>query len=168
MIPPLVEIRGAPHRVLPPGIHWSSLAEIGARFATNEHRLKLFTGFVSVTEVLRAAGCKTIYLDGSFATEKEIPKDYDGCWEPAGVQVAKLDPVLLDFTNLRAAQKHKYLGEMFLATSMEISGVLFWISFRSKKLLAKRRGLSEYALQQNSHRHDYERTPVQNNPIASG
>src|SRR5262245_57146653 len=125
MIPPLIEIRGAPHRVLPPGIHWSTLAETGARFATNEHRLKLFGGFTSVAEALRVAGCKTIYLDGSFTTDKELPKDYDGCWEPAGVQVERLDPILLDFSNLRAAQKQKYLGEMFLATTTEISGSTF-------------------------------------------
>jgi hypothetical protein len=141
MIPPLVEIRGAPYRVLPPGIHWSSLAEIGARFATNEHRLKLFTGFTSVTEALRAAGCTTIYLDGSFTTEKELPKDYDGCWEPIGVQAAKLDPVLLDFTNLRAAQKQKYLGEMFLATTMEISGSTFLDFFQIEKATGQKKGI---------------------------
>jgi hypothetical protein len=141
MIPPLVEIRGAPYRVLPPGIHWSSLAEIGARFVTNEHRLKLFAGFTSVTEALRAAGCTTIYLDGSFTTEKELPRDYDGCWEPFGVQVAKLDPVLLDFTNLRAAQKQKYFGEMFLATTMGISGSTFLDFFQIEKATGQKKGI---------------------------
>ena len=142
MIPPLIEIQGAPYRVLPPGIHWSSLAEIGARFATNEHRVKLFTGFTSVTEALRFAGCTTIYLDGSFVTEKELPKDYDGCWEPTGVQVAKLDPVLLDFSNLRAAQKRKYLGEMFLATTtMEISGSTFFDFFQIEKSTGQKKGI---------------------------
>jgi hypothetical protein len=142
MIPPFVEIRGAPYRVLPPGIHWSSLAEIGARFVTNEHRLRLFTGFTSVTEALRIAGCTTIYLDGSFVTEKALPKDYDGCWEPTGVQVAKLDPVLLDFTNLRAAQKQKYHGEMFLATTMMgISGSTFLEFFQIEKATGQKKGI---------------------------
>jgi hypothetical protein len=142
MIPPLIEIRGAPYRVLPPGIHWSGLAEIGARFVTNEHRLRLFTGFTSVTDALWAAGCATIYLGGSFTTEKESPKDYDGCWELVGVQVAKLDPVLLDFSNLRAAQKQKYLGEMFLATTtMEISGSTFLDFIQIEKATGQKKGI---------------------------
>src|ERR1700722_11262230 len=116
MIPSLVEIMGAPHRVLPPGVHPSSMAEIGERFATNEHRQRLFRGFMSVADVLRGCGCMSIYLDGSFTTDKPLPNDYDGCWDPTGVDVSKLDPVLLDFANKRAAQKERYLGEMFVAT----------------------------------------------------
>jgi Family of unknown function (DUF6932) len=141
MIPPLIELPGALHRVLPPGIHWATLTEIGARFATNEHRLKLFVGFTAVAEALQTAGCTTIYLDGSFTTAKELPKDYDGCWEPVGVMVAKLDPVLLDFTNLRAAQKKKYLGEMFLASAMDISGSTFLEFFQVEKATGQKKGI---------------------------
>ena len=48
-----------------------------------------------------------MYLDGSFVTAKEFPSDFDGCWDPDGVDGAKLDPVLLVYDNLRAAQKAK-------------------------------------------------------------
>ncbi len=150
MIPPFIEIPGAPHRVLPPGIHWSSMAEIGARFATNEHRVNLFNGFISVAEVLRIAGCTAIYLDGSFATEKAFPKDYDGCWEPSGVEVAKLDPVLLDFTNRRAAQKLKYRGEMFIATTTEISGSTFLDFFQIEKATGQKKGIIGIRTKKNS------------------
>jgi hypothetical protein len=44
---------------------------------------------------------------------KDQPEDFDGCWEPAGVVASKLDPVLLDFSNSRLAQKVKYGGELF-------------------------------------------------------
>jgi hypothetical protein len=74
-------------------------------------------------------------------TEKELPKDYDGCWEPVGVQIAKLDLVLLDFSNLRAAQKQKYLGEMFLATMMEISGSTFLDFFQIEKATGQKKGI---------------------------
>jgi len=46
-------------------------------------------------------------------TAKEIPGDFDACWDPRGVDGERLDPVLLDFTNRRAAQKEKYQGELF-------------------------------------------------------
>lgn len=63
-----------------------------------------------------------LYLDGSFVTDKEAiygvaPDDYDGCWEPRGVEPALLDPVLLDFNNKRAAQKAKFGGELFPSTT---------------------------------------------------
>jgi len=99
--------------LLPSGIHWASLAEVETRFAINSHRLKLMAGFKRGIAALTAAGCQTLYLDGSFVTEKELPSDYDACWDIMGVDSRKLDPVFLDFSNKRAAQKAKYLGEFF-------------------------------------------------------
>src|SRR5262245_17707809 len=108
MIPRFVEAPGVPYGILPPGIHWASLEEVGTRFAVTPHRAWLFQGVVAVAEVLRSAGCMRMYLDGSFVTAKERPSDYDGCWEPANVNPTQLDPVLLDFSDGRAAQKLKY------------------------------------------------------------
>ena len=56
------------------------------------------------------AGCRTVYLNGSFVTSKTFPNDYDACWEEAGVDPAALDPVLLTFDPGRATQKAKYMG----------------------------------------------------------
>lgn len=66
---------------------------------------------------LKAAGCRTAYIDGSFVTDKAEPSDYDGCWDDTNVDVSLLDPVLKDFSNKRAAQKTKYLGEFFPANA---------------------------------------------------
>ncbi len=115
MIPLFIEVVGAPYPVLPPGIHWATMDEVAVRFATSPHRVWLYEGLVHAVEVLTRAGCRHLYLDGSFVTAKESPGDYDGCWDPTGVVAAKLDPVLLDFTNGRAAQKRKYRGELFIA-----------------------------------------------------
>ena len=30
---------------------------------------------------LKGAGCQTAYINGSFVTRKELPNDYDACWE---------------------------------------------------------------------------------------
>jgi hypothetical protein len=115
MIPLFIEVPGAPYPVLPPGIHWATMDEVAARFATSPRRVWLYEGLVHAVAVLTHAGCRHLYLDGSFVTAKESPGDYDGCWNSAGVVAAKLDPILLDFTNGRAAQKRKYRGELFIA-----------------------------------------------------
>ena len=67
---------------------------------------------------LKDSGCRRAYIDGSFVTAKEQPDDFDGCWEVDGVDPDKLDPVLLEFANRRAAQKAKYFGELFLANAV--------------------------------------------------
>jgi hypothetical protein len=141
MIPPLIEISGAPYRVLPPGIHWTSLAAIEGQFATNDHRKALFDGFTSAYEVLRNAGCRRVYLDGSFTTDKPLPEDYDGCWDPLGVDVRRLDPVLLDFSNLRAAQKKKYRGEMFIAARPDSPNDTFLEFFQTDKYTGEKKGI---------------------------
>ncbi|MHB8620801.1 MAG: DUF6932 family protein [Chloroflexota bacterium] len=63
-----------------------------------------------------AADCRRVYVNGSFVTAKEEPGDFDGCWEAAGVDPARLDPVLLDFSDQRNAQKEKFGGELFVAS----------------------------------------------------
>ena len=65
---------------------------------------------------LSRAGCQTVYIDGSFVTDKEVPNDFDACWEETGVAPELLDPVLLRFDAGRAAQKARYLGELFPAS----------------------------------------------------
>ena len=64
---------------------------------------------------LRDAGCKRVFVDGSFVTSKDAPDDYDGCGELEGVDPEKLDPTLLKFDNKRAAQKKEFFGELFIA-----------------------------------------------------
>jgi hypothetical protein len=141
MIPALVQLPCVPFRVLPPGIHGTTMEEIGLRFATNSRRMDLFAGFTAVVSMLQNSGCCSIYLNGSFTTEKSAPEDYDGCWDPTGVDATKLDPILLDFTNRRAAQKRKYLGEMFIATMGEASGKTFLEFFQTEKSTGARKGI---------------------------
>ena len=110
---------------LPPGVHDASWSEVAPRFSRNGHRTRLLQGLLAALTNLAGAGCRFLLLDGSFVTEKELPQDYDGAWDPAGVDPDRLDPVLLDFSNGRAAMKSKYMGELFPATSMAAPGALF-------------------------------------------
>src|ERR1051326_3511072 len=89
---------------LPPGIHWATWREFENRFGTNSRRKELLAGLRRAISVLRKAGCRTVFVDGSFVTTKELPGDFDACWSVEGVDPDLLDPVLLDFSNGRATQ----------------------------------------------------------------
>lgn len=100
---------------LPAGIHEATWDEIVAALGTNRRRVELIDGLRRAFDALRVAGCKRAFIDGSLATTKEQPGDFDGCWDARGVDPSSLDPVLLDFRHGRAAQKAKYGGELFIA-----------------------------------------------------
>lgn len=118
MIPPFSSAQDdAGHHPLPPGIHLATWTEVAQRFGTGPTRTQILDGLLLALRALEAAGCKRVFIDGSFVTSKPVPGDFDGCWDPEGVRFNDLDPTLKDFSNKRAAQKSKFLGEMFLSTS---------------------------------------------------
>ena len=127
MIPDFIDISG-PWKVLPPGIHKATLEEVEQRFAINDRRRTLFQGFKNAIDALRIAGCKVVYLDGSYVTDKIYPGDFDVCWEPNSVDVSKLDPVFLDFNNRRRNQKLKFGGEFFPSSS-KADGINEFVDF---------------------------------------
>lgn len=101
---------------LPPGIHWTTWQEIVERFGTNPERRKIISGLKKALKSLNKAKCQRVYIDGSFVTTKEIPGDFDACWDIAGVDPELLDPVFFEFESGRAAQKKKFYGELFPAS----------------------------------------------------
>ncbi|MEN6333858.1 MAG: hypothetical protein ABFE01_06315 [Phycisphaerales bacterium] len=121
MIPDFVDI-GGPWLVLPPGMHNATMEEVRVRFAISDRRKSLFSGFEDAVVSLRNAGCRAILLDGSFVTAKPIPGDFDVCWETAGVNATKLDPVFLDFSDGRKKQKERFGGEFFPADAFADTG----------------------------------------------
>ena len=127
---------------LPPGIHLATWQEVTARFGWNEHRRRLLDGLRRGIDALRLAGCATVYIDGSFVTAREMPNDFDACWDIQGVSVALLDPILLIFENERAAQKMKYLGEFFPAqAAVDSSGTVFLEYFQFNTRTGRRKGV---------------------------
>jgi hypothetical protein len=101
--------------LLPKGIHRANWQEILKRFGGNRQRQQLLTGLKEALDLLRDAGCRRVYLDGSFVTDKEFPNDVDVCWDIDGVDPLSLDSVFFDFDNGRAAQKAKFGAEFFPA-----------------------------------------------------
>jgi hypothetical protein len=100
---------------LPPGIHYATWNEIVTRYATSVRRRELLDGLLDALRSLKAAGCATAYLDGSFVTSETMPSDFDVCWESRDADLARLDAELRDFSARRAAQKARYGGELFPA-----------------------------------------------------
>lgn len=98
---------------LPPGIHSVGWSEFKAAFGYNEKRQELIKGMYLALLNLKRAGCLTVYIDGSFVTQKPDPGDYDGCWDKDNVDEILLDPILLDTSGDTYHQKRKYMGEMF-------------------------------------------------------
>lgn len=102
-----------PSGLLPPGEHEATWPEFVQRFGITPQRRLQLEGLLRALQALRAAGCRRVWIDGSFVTTKPHPGDWDGCWDPAGVVVARLDPVLTDFRDGRRAQKATFRGELF-------------------------------------------------------
>jgi hypothetical protein len=120
---------------LPAGIYWATRQEVQEHFGWNERRRELLTGLQQALESLQKAGCQTVYLNGSFVTSKDLPGDFDACWSWQGVDETKIDPVLLDFSNKRAAQKAKYGGELFPAEADAVGdGTTFSDFFQTSRL----------------------------------
>jgi hypothetical protein len=127
---------------LPPGVHDATWTEMTTRFGQTPWRSQLLNGLLAALHSLRAAGCKRAYVDGSFVTDKAIPGDFDGCWEAAGVDPNRLDPALLDFSNARAAQKARFGGELFPATSAAVPvGTAFLDFFQRDKNTGSQKGI---------------------------
>jgi hypothetical protein len=119
---------GGPWQVLPPGIHDATVIEVRSRFAFNESRKSLLSGFILGATSLWTAGCTSIYLDGSFVSSKTMPGDFDACWDPIGVDPSALIPELLIFDHKRKAQKAKFGGEFF-PSSAPADGHLTFLEF---------------------------------------
>jgi hypothetical protein len=142
MIPTLIPYPKSLWRILPPGIYDATLEEVYSRFVFNQKRKDLFAGLTKGLDNLFASGCQQIFLDGSYISEKAIPQDYDVCWDARFVDPRLLDPVFLDFTNKRANQKKKYLGEFFPAYAIDSNtGQTFLEFFQKDKQTGLAKGI---------------------------
>ena len=94
---------------LPPGIFTATWTELNSRFGFTPKRRRLLAGLRQALVLLKRAGCRRVYVDGSFVTTKPQPGDIDICWAIEGVDPNALDPVFLDFSRSRARQKARFL-----------------------------------------------------------
>ena len=127
---------------LPAGVHEASWQEVVDRLGTTAWRLRLVAGLLDALKALHIAGCDRVYVNGSFATAKGRPGDFDACWEIAGVDPGLLDPILLTFADGRAAQKARFLGELFPAESpADAAGTVFLAYFQRDRRTGRPKGI---------------------------
>lgn len=118
---------------LPDGVYEVTWQNVVERFGWNSRRRQLLDGLADAIELLAAAGCRRVWLNGSFVTAKDEPADFDACWDLDGVDLDLLDPVLLDLSNGRAAQKARFGGELFPNVVEAESGLEFAEFFRNER-----------------------------------
>lgn len=72
---------------LPPGVHFGEWQEFKDRFGYTPTRAKMISGLEELMKQLKAAECRTIYINGSFVTNKIDPGDFDCCWDRDDVNI---------------------------------------------------------------------------------
>lgn len=118
---------------LPPGEHIAVWDEIVDRFGWTERRRRLLDGLAEALELLGAAGRRRVWVNGSFVTAKDEPDDFDACWDTDGVDLDALDPILLDLSDGRRAQKDRFGGELFPNVTESQSGLSFSDFFQNER-----------------------------------
>ena len=110
----------------PDGIHEpENWAEFVSRFGTNTTRLRQVEGLKDALRLLKEAGSETAYVGGSFVTAKELPGDFDACWEIAGVDFDRLDDIFFKLHHPRTEMKAQFGGELFPASADTGAGETF-------------------------------------------
>jgi len=73
------------------------------------------------------------FAAGSGSRRSNEPGDFDACWDTDGVDLDALDPVLLDLSAGRSAQKSRYGGELFPNVVETLSGLVFDEFFQNER-----------------------------------
>ena len=127
---------------LPRGIHAATWREVETRFGFTPKRKRLLEGLRQALVLLKLAGCRRVYIDGSFVTTKPNPGDIDVCWAIEGVDPDTLDAVFLDFSRSRARQKARFRCECFPADLPEgLTGKTFLEFFQVDKTIGLPKGI---------------------------
>jgi hypothetical protein len=100
---------------LPVGEHGATWSEVVERFGWSPWRRRLLDGLAESLDLLADAGCRRVWLNGSFVTAKEEPDDFDAVWDPADVDDDALDLIFgpLGLLDGRRLQKQRFGGEWF-------------------------------------------------------
>lgn len=135
MIPPFDD-----HGNLPPGLHEATWDEISDRFSSTARRRGLLTGLRRGLDALAVAGCRRVYLDGSFVTAKPEPIDYDGCWELLGVDSRAIEDAFLG-ADSPAKQTKEYGGALYPVNAVVDSAWEFMLDWFQQDRDGNRKGM---------------------------
>lgn len=111
---------------LPTGVHEpEDWPEFVLRFGGNPTRLRQIEGLKEALRLLKDAGCQAVYVNGSFTTAKELPGDFDACWNLAGVDFNRVDDIFFKLRHPRKEMKARFGGELFPASADAGNGETF-------------------------------------------
>ena len=133
--------------LLPRGTFLADWQEIEKRFGGNRKRNGLLKGLRDALDLLQEAGCRRVYIDGSFVTARKRPNDVDVCWDVDGVDPISLDSVFFDFSDGRAAQRARFGAEFFPAQAPQRLQT-FLDFFQIDKATGRSKGIIELLLDQ--------------------
>ena len=126
---------------LPAGVHPADWQEFQGRYGQTPRRESLLAGLLLAMRLLKLAGCRAVYVDGSFVTAKPEPNDFDACWDINGVQAELVAPIFFEFTDGRAAQKEQFGGEFFPAQLPEGGTGKDWLDFFQQDREGRSKGI---------------------------
>ncbi len=105
---------------LPPGEHPVTWPDLVTVFGQGSIKRKLITeGLRQFGLMLRGAGGKWLFVDGSFTTDRQRPGDWDGCFLSAGIDWQTADPRLKDIKANRTSLKKSYWCDVFAAETID-------------------------------------------------
>jgi hypothetical protein len=120
-IPEFIE----PSGYLPPGRYLATWTEIVDRFSTNPHRTALSEMLLEALRMLAKAGCRQVWINGSYVTDKERPGDVDVLYDAWAVRPNELDQLFRSETAAARADRNKiYGGDYFPVYDDELDGAL--------------------------------------------
>lgn len=105
---------------LPPGtwpMVWSDFWNV---YGYNNRRANLLAGLRLALILLANAGCDSVYIGGSFVTDRERPNDIDGCFDGMAIDLNSLDPVFQDHQQ----QQARFRCELRIDFMSQIEGFL--------------------------------------------
>jgi hypothetical protein len=78
---------------LPPGKWSMSWRDFRTDYGFNNCRVHLLSGFRILLILLAESECSTVYVGGSFVTNRSVPNGIDGCFDVMTTKFAQLDPI---------------------------------------------------------------------------
>jgi hypothetical protein len=100
---------------LPEGIWKATIEEVRERFGKNPTRRRMqFEFLIDAIGILKAMGCTTLFLDGSYVAHKFLPGDFDALVlsaEGGGEAITKIKEKLIHVSK-------QYKGEIYCAEDL--------------------------------------------------
>ena len=151
--------------LLPPGVHETDLEGLKEKMGWSRKRRELLERLEEALELMASCGVVRVYLDGSFVTDKDRPKDIDGCYdlaeEVSADDLGRLAPIFPPNLSNRAENKRRFGVDFFPAAATELGSGQPFLEFFQTDREGRERGVLSVELRERRLRHDPQRQRIQ-------